>query len=95
MSAMASSGISPRRKFPAFFGAHDDAIRNGSFEVVRRYRDESTRSVYMNGDCVQIFEAPKTQAEHTADALVKRGLREYSAKEFKALAPKFFGGKIR
>jgi hypothetical protein len=82
-----------KRQFPAFFARHDNAVANGSFEVVRRTRTDSCRSVYMNGDFIQTYEAPRGRADQTCAELLAEGLTEYSERAFLKIAPQCVGGR--
>lgn len=80
-------------KYPRYFARDDNQVRNGSFQVIRRSRTESTRSVYMNGDYVQSYDSPRGSAPTLSADLIAQGLKEYLWPEFKKLAPKCIGGK--
>ena len=80
-------------KYPRYFAGDDDQVRNGSFQVVRRSRTDSTRSVYMNGDFIQGYDSPKGAAPRLAETLIAQGLKEYLWTDFQKLAPKCVGGK--
>lgn len=77
-----------------FFAIHDDALRNGSCEIIRSTRDLGRyRAHYVNGDYMgaqDILSAKLVPA--VVARLTEEGFKEYTAKEFKALAPACIGG---
>ena len=89
-----AEGHTPKPKYPRYFARDDDAVRNGSFTVIRRSRTDCTRSIYMNGDFVQGFDSPKMSAAWLSkNQAEEEGLKEYLWSDFKTLAPKCVGGK--
>lgn len=80
-----------------YFAASDGGVANGSFcKVICFPAWARGVKTYMNGDYMgSLTDDLKTLAECEAGAaeLLAKGLTEYSAKDFKRLAPKCCGGK--
>ncbi len=83
---------------PRVFSTSDDGVRNGSFIRASSFRLDGkicrALATYMNGDFVGNAELLDAKPVHDAEIakLLADGYREYSAKDFRRLAPRCVGG---